>query len=116
MNVERGLALKDTAILKRAGQGPLLGDLQSGRTSYLYQKVGPKGEHLKYGISYSPATRYTQAELGGGRLKVLANGSREEMLRLERGLHSWLPIGPEEAQEVYLRVQLRNGLRIPPYN
>lgn len=83
--------------------------------TYLYQKVGPNGQHLKYGITNNPATRYTQAELGGGRLKILANGNRQEMLRLERNLHSTMPIGPEEGQQIYLQIQAANGLTLPPY-
>ena len=32
----------------------------------LYQKLGTAGEHLKYGITKDPATRYTSSELDGG--------------------------------------------------
>jgi hypothetical protein len=70
-----------------------LGTLQ--RTS-LYQKVGAQGEHLKFGVTRDPATRYTKAKLGGGRLKIVAQGQRSEMLKLERKLHETPPIGPEE--------------------
>lgn len=81
----------------------------------LYQKVGPNGEHLKFGISKNPATRYTSSELNGGRLKIVAQGSRQEMLRLERNLHSTLPIGPEERQKCYINIQASKGYKIPPY-
>jgi RHS repeat-associated protein len=86
----------------------------NARTTYLYQKVGPKVNgvrlHLKFGITYDPATRYTAAELGGGKLRIIAQGRRSEMLRLERELHSTLPLGLEELQEQYFRIQKRKGL------
>ena len=81
----------------------------------LYQKVGPDGEHLKFGITKNPDTRYSAAELGGGRLKVIAQGSRQEMLQLERNLHSTLPIGPEERQSAYIGIQVAKGYQAPPY-
>ncbi len=83
--------------------------------TWLYQKIGPTGEHLKYGITKSPLTRYTTEELGGGRLKILASGSKQKMLELERNLHSTMPIGPEEGQAVYQGIQAALGLRLPPY-
>src|SRR5205814_6768761 len=70
--------------------------------TYLYQKVGAQGEHLKFGITKNPATRYTQEELAGGRLKILTEGPRKDMLQLECNLHETLPIGPEEAQNFYI--------------
>jgi len=82
---------------------------------YLYQKLGAYGEHLKYGISNNPATRYTKEQLAGGRLKILAVGERQDMLRLERSLHETLPIGPEEAQRFYIQKQIEKGLTPPPY-
>lgn len=84
--------------------------------TYLYQKVGAEGEHLKFGITKNPATRYTQEELAGGRLKIIGQGSREDMLQLERNLHETLPIGPEEAQKFYIQKQIEKGLKPPPYN
>ncbi len=88
---------------------------RSSRLTYLYQKFGPLGEHLKFGIATNPATRYTKAELAGGRLKILAHGPRDEMLRLERNLHETLPIGSEERQLFYIQKQIGNGLIPPPY-
>ena len=89
-------------------------DLSTALTS-LYQKIGPDGEHLKFGIAKDPATRYTLEELGGGRLKILATGIRSEMLKLERALHETLPIGPEEGQKFYIQKQIDKGLIPPPY-
>lgn len=43
-------------LLPRATQG----------TTYLYQKLGPNGEHLKYGITNDPEGRYTKSKLNGG--------------------------------------------------
>lgn len=63
------------------------------RLTYLYQKLDAAEEHLKYGTTYPPATRYTATEMNGGRLKLLASGNRQDMLKLERKLHENLPIG-----------------------
>jgi len=90
-------------------------EVSTRNVSYLYQKVGKLGEHLKFGITDNPATRYTAAELNGGRLRIIARGERSEMLRLERELHETLPIGPEERQLFYIEKQVENGLRPPPY-
>jgi RHS repeat-associated protein len=79
------------------------------RIASLYQKVSAAGRHLKFGISEDPATRYTAAELNGGRLRVLARGKRAEMLQLERRLHETLPLGPEEGQLFYIRMQTQKG-------
>jgi RHS repeat-associated protein len=83
--------------------------------TYLYQKLGAAGEHLKYGISKNPETRYTEEELAGGQLKILAMGPRKDMLKLERDLHETLPIGPEEGQKFYIQKQIEKGLIPPPY-
>ncbi len=83
--------------------------------TYLYQKVGPSGEHLKFGITKTPGSRYTEEELAGGRLKILAEGSRKDILQLERNLHETLPIGREEGQGFYVQKQIDKGLTPPPY-
>lgn len=110
-----------------AGTGSILARLpeflaaKTGATAaedvtYLYQKVGAQGEHLKFGITKNPAMRYTQEELAGGRLRIIGQGERSEMLRLERQLHETLPIGPEEAQKFYIQRQIEKGFKPPPYN
>ncbi|MFL6247605.1 MAG: RHS repeat-associated core domain-containing protein [Thermoanaerobaculia bacterium] len=81
------------------------------RTYYLYQKVSATGQHLKYGITYDLYGRYSPAQLAGGRLRQLAHGPKVEMLRLERGLHSTLPLGPEEGQQIYRTIQRQKGLQ-----
>ncbi len=81
----------------------------------LYQKLSSTGEHLKYGIAKNPATRYSAAEMGGGRLNILAEGPKPDMLALERALHETLPFGPEEGQLFYIQKQVAKGLRPPPY-
>jgi RHS repeat-associated protein len=83
--------------------------------TYLYQKVSDFGKHLKFGVTKDPATRYTVEELAGGRLRILASGIREDMLALERKLHETLPIGLEEAQSIYIKIQKALGLLPPPY-
>lgn len=82
-----------------------------GNETYLYQKVSSTGEHLKFGITNNPATRYTANELAGGKLVIIAKGPRTQMLGLERELHSTLPLGPEERQLQYVRIQNMKGLR-----
>ena len=72
-------------------------------------------EHLKYGYTKNPETRYTQAEMNGGRLNILAYGPKEGMLALERNLHENLPIGPEEGQTFYLGIRVAKDLRPPRY-
>jgi len=84
-------------------------------TTYLYQKVGANGEHLKYGITVNPATRYSAAQLNGGQLRIIAKGENSTMLSLERKLHETMPIGPEEGQLFYIQKQIDNGLSAPPY-
>jgi RHS repeat-associated protein len=102
-------------ILSRTpGVGSAPATAERGVT-YLYQKLGPNSEHLKFGITNDPATRYTQEELGGGCLKIIGQGSRSEMLKLERNLHETLPIGPEEVQQFYIEKQIDQGLKPPPY-
>jgi RHS repeat-associated protein len=97
---------------------PLISGIKAGGpkgSTYLYEKLGPNGEHLKYGITNNPTTRYSPGQLAGGRLKILAQGSRAEMLQLERSLHETMPIGPEEGQSFYIQKQVNNGLKPPPY-
>jgi RHS repeat-associated protein len=88
-------------------------DVTSSDATYLYQKVRSTGEHLKFGITDDPATRYTAAELNGGSLNIIAQGERSEMLGLERQLHETLPLGPEERQSFYIQMQIQKGL-LPP--
>ncbi|MGX9773067.1 hypothetical protein ACWYXN_06065 [Janthinobacterium aestuarii] len=82
---------------------------------YLYQKVDAGGKHIKYGTTINPTTRYSAKQLNGGRLKILAQGTSEDMLKLERDLHETLPIGPEEFQKFYIQKQIDKGLLPPPY-
>lgn len=78
--------------------------------TYLYQKITPNNEHLKYGVAKNPLTRYTQEELGGGRLKILAKGERKDMLKLKRDLHETLPIRREGGQKFHIEKQINSGL------
>ncbi len=67
-----------------------------------------------FGITKSPATRYTQEEPAGGKLRIVGQGPREEMLQLERNIHETLPIGPEEAQKFYIQKQVQRASIRPP--
>ncbi len=112
----------DFEDLKRTGLPDDLlevGLASPGKKLFLYQKVGPKingiEKHLKFGVAQDLRTRYSQVELGGGRLKQLAFGDATEILALERNLHRSLPLGLEEGQKAHGRIQAANGLRPPPY-
>ncbi len=89
----------------------------SARTTYLYQKVGPAGEHLKFGITSAipPRARYRAAQYAGGQMRILASGTRAQMAVLERALHRTLPLGPEERQIWYRVYQWLKGLDPFPY-
>ncbi len=80
-----------------------------------HQKLDAQGNHCKFGVTINPGTRYTAAKLNGGRLKLVAQGDRQEMLKLERNIHCTLPIGPEERQRGYINIQAAKGYRVPPY-
>jgi hypothetical protein len=98
------------------GIGALGGALSdTERLTYLYQKVGSTGEHLKFGVTVNPLTRYSQEQLAGGQLRILTSGTRQDMLQLERNLHETLPIGPEERQSFYIQKQIELGLTPPPH-
>jgi hypothetical protein len=90
-------------------------EIPANAESVLYQKVGSNGEHLKYGIAKNEfkksgaLTRYTEKELGGGRTRLLAAGSKQDMLTLERYLHENMPLGPEEGQDFYKQLQATSG-------
>jgi len=107
----------DAAGLLAGPFGRLLQGAKQGAKAlnYLYQKVGKDGKHLKFGITKNPETRYTKEQLAGGKLRIVASGERQEMLRLEREAHETLPIGPEERQAIYIQKQIEKGLTPPPY-
>jgi hypothetical protein len=97
----KGLTYGVKELLEAIGLGKEISPTKG--LNYLYQKVGQGGEHLKFGITKNPATRYTPSQLGGGRLRFLKEGTRPEMLEIERFLHENLPLGPEEGQPYYQR-------------
>jgi hypothetical protein len=71
------------------------------RETFLYQKLSATGAHLKFGITVNTATRYSAKQMAGGTLREFAQGTRKEMLALERELHRTLPLGPEERRVFY---------------
>ncbi len=77
--------------------------------------MGSAGEHLKYGITEDPTTRYTSKERDEGSLNSLARGPKQGMLAIERSLHETPPIGPEKGHLFYIQKQIANGLRPSPY-
>jgi hypothetical protein len=57
----------------------------SPATSYLYRlEDATTGEYLKTGISNDPLSRYSQTFMRGKRMQILQEGTRREMLNLER--------------------------------
>jgi RHS repeat-associated protein len=83
---------------------------QNGQvTYYLYDKVSAAGEHLKFGMTTNPWTRYTNKELAGGYIEILFQGpDKGKIEALERLLHKNLPLGLEEGQTAYIAVQEAN--------
>jgi len=61
--------------------------------TYLYARFSAGGKFLKWGVTDNLATRYTQKELAEGTLETVTQGSRKQMLRLERWLTERVP-GP----------------------
>lgn len=61
--------------------------------AYLYARYDEEGNFLKWGITQDMNTRYSRAELAGGRLVPEASGPRREILRQERELVETCP-GP----------------------
>jgi len=49
-----------------------------GRGTTLYQKFGPNGEHLKFGITKKTKIRYKKKQLGGGNIKVQVAGAASQ--------------------------------------
>ncbi len=84
-----------------------------GKIEYLYQKLDMNGNHLKFGVTDNLQGRYNAAQLNGGWLVQLTEGTRREMLALERMLHETLPLGSEERQKQYVTKQIQKGLRHP---
>ena len=58
--------------------------LDSDATTYLYRIEDPSGGLVKWGITADPARRYTSAELGVNKMRIMTYGSRREMSALER--------------------------------
>ncbi|HLB49908.1 MAG TPA: hypothetical protein VJL59_23055, partial [Anaerolineales bacterium] len=66
--------------------------LLSTSTTYLYQLVDKTtGQHLKFGISSTPRTRYSQVFMSDKTMRIISSGSRAEMLASERWLVERLP-------------------------
>lgn len=111
----KGLQVAESLIGDAASGAGVNGSGIPAASTYLYQKLAADGSHLKYGITVNPLTRYSQAQLAGGRLKILAQGAKADILGLERSLHETLPIGSEERQSFYIQKQIQQGLKPPPY-
>ena len=64
--------------------------LKSTKTTTLYELVDAAGNHLKWGITSNPLTRYSQKFLmsSGARLDPVLTGTRSSMANIERSLTS----------------------------
>jgi RHS repeat-associated protein len=74
------------------------------RTTTLYRLVDKTTEeHLKFGVSWNPDKRYSQAQLNkwNAKLVKLAKGNRKSMLQIERFLHAVHPLGRLERNKWY---------------
>ena len=67
--------------------------LSSTRTAYLYRLEDAEGNLLKWGITQDMSKRYPKSFLEDKVLRPWASGTREDMIRLERGLVETQP-GP----------------------
>ena len=63
----------------------------SPRTAYLYRLVDDEGQFLKWGITQDMAKRYPKWFMEGKKMFKFAEGSRADMLRLERDLVETMP-------------------------
>ena len=96
---------KDGTFRKKPGPKPKKQPSMHGNSkdspaiTYLYKLVNPDGSLSKWGITSesNPLSRYTKAELGDRSMIVLAQGSRSDMLDLERALTSRFG-GPENKE------------------
>ena len=96
---------KDGTFRKKPGLKPKKQPSMHGNSkdspaiTYLYKLVNPDGSLSKWGITSesNPLSRYTKAELGDRSMIVLAQGSRSDMLDLERALTSRFG-GPENKE------------------
>jgi RHS repeat-associated protein len=71
--------------------------LMSTRTAYLYKLEGQGGEFLKWGVSQNPYTRYPKEFMMDKTIRILRQGSRSEIMALERNLVGTNP-GPLNAE------------------
>lgn len=67
--------------------------LNSPRTAYLYRLEDADGNLLKWGVTQDLNKRYTKSFLKGKNLEPEAQGSRADIIRIERGLVETQP-GP----------------------
>ena len=78
---------------KRATGRGTHGSTAGAQPATLYARYDADGQLLKWGVSQQPDARYSDAELAGGFLREVADGTRREMLDFERALAETNP-GP----------------------
>jgi hypothetical protein len=80
------------ALAGGAGKGKKPhGNTAGNQPAELYALSDAKGHFLKWGVSQNAATRYSQRELANSTVKVVATGTRADMLWLERCLVETIP-------------------------
>src|SRR5690606_19540534 len=81
-------------VERRKNPNTLHGNMKSDKLeATLYQRVDKEGNHMKWGVSKNPKTRYSKKELIGHEVKGKKTGPRDEVLSLERKLTERYP-GP----------------------
>src|SRR6185312_16685164 len=60
------------------------GNTAGSQPAEVYAKYDKNGNFLKWGVSNNPDTRYDKAEIGSGSVERIAQGPRNQMLKLER--------------------------------
>ena len=97
LHFEGGRFAPDGAVRARdavaASQPSSHGNTAGDQLAYLYARYDADGKFLKWGITQDLNVRYSQAELGEGRLVEVASGPRNEILKQERELVETQP-GP----------------------
>ncbi|WP_201511870.1 hypothetical protein [Psychrobacter alimentarius] len=73
------------------------GNTLGNQPTEIYQKYDAEGNYLKTGISQNANTRYTDAEIDGGRIRVIGERPRNKAVQIERNITERNP-GPDNKE------------------
>ncbi len=73
------------------------GNTLGNQPTEIYQKYDAEGNYLKTGISQNANTRYTDAEIDGGRIRVIGERPRNKAVQIERNITERHP-GPDNKE------------------